>query len=195
MLAPALTVYFIRHGETDWNAAGRLQGQTDIPLNDTGRAQARRNGARLAALGLDPAHVGFLASPLLRTRQTMEIVRDELGLPPRDYATDPLLKELSFGSLEGRTWADIEGHPEHGPARARDPYRWRPPGGESYLDLSERAGLFLKSLTRDAVVVAHGGVSRVLRGHLLDQPPHVFLEGRVPQDKVMILRSGRFDYL
>ncbi len=70
-----VTIYFIRHGETDWNAQSRYQGQADVPMNETGRAQARRNGEALRALLPASAAAAYVASPLLRARETMEIVR------------------------------------------------------------------------------------------------------------------------
>ena len=83
MLAPGVTLYFIRHGETDWNAVQRYQGQTDIPLNDKGRAQAARNGRTLISrLGPAAATLDYVASPLSRASETMAIVRREMGLAP-----------------------------------------------------------------------------------------------------------------
>ena len=77
-----VTIYFIRHGETDWNAQSRYQGQADVPMNETGRAQARRNGEALRRCYCrKSAHFSFVASPLLRARETMEIVR--CGIGPR----------------------------------------------------------------------------------------------------------------
>src|SRR3712207_5584074 len=97
-------LFVIRHGETDWNAEGRLQGQRDIALNARGRDQARRNGqalaSHLAAERLDPATLSYVASPLGRARETMEILRRALDLPPTGYRLDERLKEVSFGSFE-----------------------------------------------------------------------------------------------
>src|SRR6185312_12901881 len=95
MLKPGITLYFIRHGETDWNRDQRYQGQRDIPLNATGRGQAARNGKVLAgALGERAAGLDYVASPLERARETMQIVRRELGLPPDAFRTDDRLKEV-----------------------------------------------------------------------------------------------------
>ncbi len=94
---------FIRHGETDWNVEGRLQGRRDIPLNDTGRWQARRNGTAIMAAMPEAGGFDFVASPLSRSRETMEILRAAMGLPPQGYATDDRLKELTFGAWEGFT--------------------------------------------------------------------------------------------
>src|SRR5438270_5545218 len=107
-MADPPVLIFIRHGETDWNVEGRLQGQRDIPLNDNGRAQARRNGTAIKTAMPEAAGFDFLASPLSRSRETMEIVRAAMGLPPRHYATDDRLKELTFGDWEGLTDADLQ---------------------------------------------------------------------------------------
>ena len=96
------SLYFVRHGQTDWNAETRFQGTRDIPLNDIGRGQASRNGKALKDI-VDPSKVNFIASPLMRTRETMEIIRAEMELEPQAYQTDDRLKELSFGDWEGRT--------------------------------------------------------------------------------------------
>src|SRR5437868_5015230 len=89
MLRSGVRLYYVRHGETDWNRDQRYQGQRDIPLNATGRSQAVRNGRALAeTLGKDAAVIDYVASPLLRARETMELMRAELGLPPRGYRSD-----------------------------------------------------------------------------------------------------------
>ncbi len=160
------TIYFIRHGQTGWNAEGRLQGSRDIDLNAAGEAQAAAVAPRLAALaGDDLAGLDFVASPLLRTRRTMEIMRTALGLPAQDYRTDPRLREIGFGAWEGSTWAEIRRR-DPSAASQRDRMRWthRPPGqgGESYAMLVERVGPVFAELGPRAVVVAHGGVARAM---------------------------------
>ena len=134
-----ITIYFVRHGETDWNAARRYQGQSDIPLNERGRAQARRNGEALAALLPGIADADYVASPFERARETMEIVRVCLGLPASGYRVDERLKELNYGHWEGVLQADLPVIDPAGLAeREKDPLRWRPIGGESYADLLAR---------------------------------------------------------
>ncbi|MEM8663986.1 MAG: histidine phosphatase family protein, partial [Pseudomonadota bacterium] len=100
MLPPGVRLIHIRHGETDWNVEGRLQGQLDIPLNDHGRRQAARNGevlaARLADEGVAPESLTYIASPLSRSMETMQIVRGKLGLSPQ-FDIDDQLKEIAFG--------------------------------------------------------------------------------------------------
>ena len=86
---PSPTVYFVRHGQTEWNAAGRFQGTQDIPLNDLCKEQAIRSGELLVdILARDshiPAKMPFVSSPLGRARNTMELLRAALGVPPHDY--------------------------------------------------------------------------------------------------------------
>ena len=191
-----VTIYFIRHGETDWNAQSRYQGQADVPMNATGRTQARRNGEALRMLLPQIAHSDYVASPLLRARETMEIVRDALGLDPSAYRLDERLKELHYGHWQGIFAADLPGIDAAGiEARARDTFRWRPRGGESYEDLMARAVAWLGDVERDTVVSAHGGISRVLRGHLYGIDPPNVPELIVPQDRVLILRRDGMDWL
>jgi probable phosphoglycerate mutase len=159
----APTIYFVRHGETDWNAEGRLQGQRDVPLNDFGRVQAEEAGARLRALVARYEDLAFVASPLSRTRETMERLRDTIGLAPAAYRVDERLRELSFGRWEGLTWKEVRrADPKGSALRERDKWRYAPPGGESYAELSERIAPAFAELTRDTVVVSHGGVARAL---------------------------------
>ena len=119
------TIYFIRHGQTAWNAEGRLQGGRDTDLNAQGEAQAAAVAERLAAVaGATLAEADFVASPLKRTRRTMEILRTALGLPPAAYRTDPRLREIGFGSWEGSTWAEIRRRdPAGAPGRGNKPTR------------------------------------------------------------------------
>ena len=160
-------LYFVRHGETDWNAERRLQGQLDIPLNDLGRRQSVRCGDILrglfAAGGRTADDFAFMSSPLLRARATMEIVRAGLGLVPRDYATDARLAEMSFGRWEGLTYQEITALDRAVLAnRERDKWNFRPPDGESYAQLFSRVRNWHAGVTGNAVVAAHGGVARAL---------------------------------
>ncbi len=190
------TIYFIRHGETDWNAEERYQGQADIALNDRGRAQAKRNGEALRALLPRIAEADFVASPMHRARETMAIVRAALGLEPETFRIDERLKEAHYGDWQGTLLADLPRIDAQGiAARSRDPFRWRPKGGESYQDLMARTVPWLNGVTRDSVVVSHGGVSRVLRGHILGLDVATVPGLEVPQDRVLVLRRDGIDWL
>ncbi len=162
---PARKLYFVRHGETDWNAARRLQGLNDIPLNALGRQQAAQCGELLtklfAASGASPQDFAFISSPLSRARETMDILRVGLGLPPKGYAIDRRLAELSFGSWEGLTYKEVRDQDRSILAkRDRDKWNFQPPGGESYAQLLVRVREWHDSVSGDAVVTAHGGVAR-----------------------------------
>jgi broad specificity phosphatase PhoE len=182
---------FIRHGETDWNREGRLQGQRDIALNDTGRAQARRNGTAIKAAMPEAANFNFVASPLSRSRETMEIARAAMGLSPQAYQTDDRLKELTFGAWEGFTGEDLRrADAALIAAREKDKWGFLPPGGESYRILSERVAAWLAGIVRPTFVVSHGGVGRVLRRMILDLDPIESVSMLFPQDKVLVFRDG-----
>ena len=192
MLKPGVTLHFVRHGETDWNAQQRYQGRRDIPLNAKGREQAARNGRALAQLlGERAADLDFVSSPLLRAFETMQIVRGTMGLPLNAFRIDERLSEVHYGHWEGHYWAELpRTDPEGFAARKADTWGWQPTGGESYRMLSERVAVWLAEVERDSIVASHGGVSRVLRGLVLglEQASVPVLE--VPQDKVLIIRDG-----
>ena len=155
-------ITLVRHGQTDWNLEGRIQGSTDIPLNDTGRAQARDVAARLAGARFDHIY----ASPLCRARETAVIIARELSLPAPLVTVG--LREHEFGDAEGLLW---DAYRERFGARPDDV-----PGAESLEQLTDRA---LASLARidvaarrrsaprleSVLVCTHGGVIRALLEH------------------------------
>lgn len=195
---PSPCIYFVRHGQTSWNAEERLQGQADTDLNDLGRTQAARNGALLRDLIPDPSSFDYVSSPLRRTRDTMEIIRRELGLDPVDYRTDARLMELHFGDWQGHTFAELEVL-DPGCFARREERKWRyvPPGegAESYAMLVERVRLVIEGFTRDTVCVAHGGILRSviwLFGNL-SEPECAALS--IHQDKVLRYQDGGLEWL
>ncbi len=192
-----LTIYFVRHGETDWNKVQRYQGQTDVPLNDTGREQAARNGRVLGeVLAQDRSVYDFVASPLERATETMEILRGTMGLGARPFALDDRLREQNFGHWEGLVWGELPVlDPEGLAARQADTWNWLPRGGENYEMVRVRVNAWLEELTRDTVVVSHGNISRAVRGILLGLPPTIVPKLEVPQDKVLRLTGGQAEWL
>jgi probable phosphoglycerate mutase len=148
-----LRLALLRHGPTEWNAAGRIQGHTDIPLSDAGLA-------RMAALRLPVEVMRVYASPMLRTRQTAEA----LGLPAPIY--DARLMEQNWGSWEGLTRDEIlvrYGADAFIKAGSEEGEAFRPGGGESTGELHARIASFLKDAAQDegdAVAVCHFGVLR-----------------------------------
>ena len=193
MSAP--TIYYIRHGETAWNALGRLQGTQDIPLNDLGRSQAASAGAILGDLlardGLDQARLAFVASPLGRARATMELVRGALALPPHDYAIDARLREIAYGTWEGSTLAEAQlADPQLFARRQSEKWSVSAPGGESYIDVQRRVSEWHGQLEADTVAVAHGGTARALMVALGIETPASAAELYVEQGVVYVFRDG-----
>ena len=189
-------LYYIRHGETDFNAEQRLQGRQDTLLNARGRLQAKDSGELLHDL-FERDRRGaedfvYLSSPLRRARETMEILRATLGLDPRAYDTDDQLMEISYGAWEGMTLPEIEARmPGMLAERERDKWDFAPPGGESYRELTARIGEWYASLTRDTVVAAHGGGVRAMMAlfHLL--PKEEATHAQIAQGVVYVFADGK----
>jgi len=153
----ATRIIAIRHGETDWNVATRIQGQLDIALNDAGRRQARRLADALSGEGLDAVY----SSDLARARETAQAVAGKTGL---ELSTDSGLRERGFGVFEGLTFAEIEQrYPDDARRwRQRDPH-FGPGGGETLAAFFKRVVASVVALAarhrgQHIAVVAHGGV-------------------------------------
>jgi 2,3-bisphosphoglycerate-dependent phosphoglycerate mutase len=162
----ATRILLVRHGETDWNATGRIQGHNDTPLNAAGRQQALRAAQRLA---LQPVR-GLYSSDLARAYETAMIIGEPLGLT---VVTSPRLRERRYGAWEGLTAAEIQArYPEQFAmwrARSTD---FAPPQGESISQLLTRALAELQTMARrhlseTVVVVTHGGFCYVLIDYIL----------------------------
>jgi broad specificity phosphatase PhoE len=190
-------IYAIRHGQTDWNAERRLQGQKDIDINATGRAQASSNGVQLSAIiGAGVDRFDFVASPLARTRETMEIVRASMGLDPRGYRTDDRLVEVSFGAWEGSTLKEIRlRESDRVSERRRAKWDFIPPGNdaESYEILSWRVGSWLQSVERPTVCVTHGGVMRAFFRLVADVSKDAAADIEIRQDRILRVDLQRKD--
>lgn len=162
-----LAFWFLRHGETDWNAAGLSQGNVDIPLNATGIAQAHAAAAKLAHRGI----AAIVASPLSRARDTADIVAAALALP---VAIDDGLREVSFGVQEGQVMSDWFDDWIFG--------RFTPTGAETFAALRARATAAInRALVHPApvLVVAHGALFRALRAEM-GLPPRERLPNATP---------------
>lgn len=190
-------VYFVRHGQTVWNAEQRFQGQADTDMTERGRSQADRNGRRLAELIDTPEDFDFVASPLRRTCETMERIRIAMGLPPEGYRTDPRLIEVHFGDWQGLTFAELEARQAGSTkARALDKWGFVPPGlGESYQMLLERVQPWFEKLERPTVCVTHGGVIRAIFRLVEDLSPDEAAALEVAQDRVLRFQDGKLTWL
>lgn len=191
-------IYFVRHGQTDWNAERRFQGQADTDINAIGRDQADRNGQRLAELIGKAPGFDFVASPLRRTCHTMERVRAAMGLPPGGYRTDPRLMELHFGDWQGSTLREVEARvPGSRRARDRDKWNFLPPGAgaESYGMLAARIAPWLEEVREPTVCVTHGGVIRAVLRLVAGLPQDEAGAMDIVQDRVLRLEHGCVDWL
>jgi broad specificity phosphatase PhoE len=188
-------LYYIRHGETDWNAEQRLQGHRDTPLNARGRGQASYCGGILHDLlkrdGRTPADCAYVSSPLCRAWQTMELVRATLDLDPDAYTLDSRLIEISFGDWEGLTLPEIAARDADAlAARERDKWGFTPPGGESYRDVTTRVAAWYATVTQDTVVTAHGGVARALVAHFNVLPHEEAVHADIVHGVVYVFAGG-----
>ena len=192
-------LFLCRHGQTDWNAEGRIQGQMDIPLNDRGREEARRNGQMLAEhLGSAAADLHFVASPMRRSVETMEIIRGQLGLDPSDFPRDDRLRELHFGDWQGSTLAEVEARlPGSLEVRERDKWGYRPhgAGAERYEDLAVRIAPVFEALPRLSLVVAHGGVTRTFMHLYLGIDSAEAAHMSIVQDRVLYASAAGHSWL
>jgi alpha-ribazole phosphatase len=165
-----MRLILVRHGETDWNAEKRYQGQADVPLNRTGRRQAAALARRLAG---EPIHALY-TSDLARAAATAQAIGRPHGLSPR---AGPRLREMDFGAWEGLTYAQIQERDAAAlDAWMADPLGFAPPEGESLAQLADRVDGFWEALvsrhaTGTVVVVAHGGPLRVMICRALGLPP------------------------
>ena len=163
----ATPFWFLRHGETDWNAANLSQGNVDIPLNETGLAQARSAAGKLLGRGI----ATIIASPLSRARVTAEYAGEALGLP---VALDEGLREVAFGVQEGKPMSEWFSHWVEG--------QMTPEGAEAFADLRHRAVAAINRCVvhpSPVLVVAHGALFRALR-QAMGLEPNVRTANAVP---------------
>ncbi|HQT63600.1 MAG: histidine phosphatase family protein [Acidocella sp. 20-57-95] len=173
MPLPATPFWFLRHGETDYNAQGLSQGALDISLNAAGRAQAEAAGALLVGKGI----IGIVSSPMLRTRETTALVNQHLNLP---VTYDEGLREVIFGGMEGKPLTPWFADWMAG--------TYTPEGAESFADITERVRATLTpllALPGPLLIVAHGGVFRALRGLL-----GLTLQGLTPNAQPLFCNPG-----
>lgn len=199
-LAHLPDIYFIRHGQTDWNAEQRYQGRRNVPLNAVGEAQADANGRLLfdlfRARDLDPLSFRWRVSPLDRARETARRVGVAFADTKLAFEYDERLMEMSYGVLEGHLLTEIDPNemPPHG---SRDPDFWyfRPREGESFDDLAERVRAVITEIDGPTVIIAHGGVVRVMRHLIADAPRGEVVNWAVPQNGIMTFRKGEMDFI
>jgi probable phosphoglycerate mutase len=188
-------IYFIRHGQTDWNAQGRYQGRQDIALNDSGRNQAKANGVLLSNLltqdGLQADELGWHVSPLSRAIETMQIVRSNFSDIKKEVKIEDPLIEVSFGEFEGSLHNDLTSDFSKRGERGKEFWNFVPKNGESYVDLVKRVEPFISKISRPSIIVSHGGIARVFRYLLTDFSKIETVNWCVPQNAILHFSKGK----
>ena len=162
-------IIIIRHGETEWNQTGRFQGHSDVPLSETGRAQAEALGRNLA---LDHVDVIY-ASDLTRALETATPLAARFGLT---VTPDPLLRELNFGAWEGQSFNDVNAeNPDAMKQFYNDPERAGIPHSEPFPDFQKRVAGRVREIVAEQrgkriVIVSHGASIRILLADILAMP-------------------------
>ena len=158
-MKPIPEIFVIRHGQTEWNLAGRWQGDLDSPLTAQGIAQAKAVGAQLGRLGITPASHRFYTSPMGRARATAQLMTGGQAV----VVEDARLREISVGRWTGATRDEIRAQTDlHADTHFLDFYA-AAPGGEPFAVMQDRCAAFLDALTGPSVIVTHGITSRFLR--------------------------------
>jgi broad specificity phosphatase PhoE len=184
-------IIFVRHGETDWNKNGLIQGSIDTDLNDTGRAQAAHVGRMLAGMAEMLAGYQIICSPQRRAQQTAEAILSAMGRKLNN--TDDRVRELGFGIWEGKPFWELKASPVY-PADAESRYFWRPHQGESYQDGVARVNDWRASLTGPTLVISHGAVGRCLMGSVAGLGPGDLVNLPTPQGKYCMLASNSMQW-
>lgn len=181
-------IYLVRHGESVYNLEGRIQGQQDPHLSETGLHQAKALARRFSSHGFEAIY----SSDLSRASETARVIGEELGL---SVVTTPLLRESRLGVIEGLTKEEMERQypaAEHG--WRQDPLNHRPPGAESILDIIRRARTFLKQIDEkhkgrsQILAVGHIGSIRAIILAALDLPERIYQALRISNASVSVIR-------
>ena len=194
-----MKIYLVRHGETDWNKVGKLQGQCDVPLNEYGISLAEKTADGLADVPFDAA----FSSPLCRAAETARIILGERNTP---LYLDDRLKEIGFGVMEATDYILARQNKEHPVYKFfKTPVDYQPPeGGESFEQLYARSAEFLSDKTlhlegklETVLIVGHGALNRSVLNPLAGVPVEDFWRIGMPNCAVSLLslESGRFKIL
>jgi broad specificity phosphatase PhoE len=186
-------IWLVRHGQTAFNAEGRIQGAKDSPLTALGEEQGRRLGELLGRIA--PKDARLIASPLGRTQHTARLIREHGGFSS-PIETDARLAEISLGEWDGMLKDDIR---ERVPDYDAGPNRWNwffnAPGGDTWDALNARLNAWLEETlnTGPVVAISHGVSGRILRGLFSQLPREKTLMLDIPQDACFHLRDGRIE--
>lgn len=185
-------IYLLRHGQTEWNVHGRIQGAGDSPLTERGAAQARAMGALLRRSIARPSDFTLVSSPQGRALRTATLVGDALGLT---VVTDPRLAEVTLGSWDGLTWSEIAARYPGALDGVTHGRSFRAPTGESYERARQRVADWLADVATPTIAVSHGLTGKLLRGVYANLDRDATLRQAEPQDGAYRLHGGRLEFL
>ncbi len=186
-------IIFVRHGETDWNKQGLIQGSVNTDLNATGVAQAQAVSLALLAKREELAAYDFIVSPQKRAQETMAAINAWQERAPELIRTEPLVRELGFGIWEAKPFWELKASPIY-PADPEERFYWRPEGGESYEDGVARIEILLAQLDRPTLIVAHGAIGRCLMGVVAQKSPADIVNLQTPQGCYCRLEDGHIEW-
>lgn len=182
-----MRLILVRHGQTEWNASGRYQGQSNVALSETGRKQAMFLAERFPVKALDAIY----ASDLDRARETAECVGQRLGVA---VCSEPAFRELSFGDWEGLTYQEISSRwPKEANKLFTAPDELVIPHGETFRELQKRALdqihlIYEKHIDQTVAIFAHGAINKTILAGLMHIPLHYLWSLRQDNTAVNILR-------
>ena len=188
------TLILVRHGESEWNRAGRIQGQVNSPLTDLGINQAKATRDYLSGILLNQ-QLEIYTSPLDRALQTAEIIAQGIDYPSRKIIIEERLNDFNLGEISGTFgWDKVaEIFPEQAQLRLQDPMRFHPSGGESGAEFEARLRSLLEDLMDDGtlkLMVSHGIVNKFIRGILKNLSGKEMVELGESQNTIYRLEEG-----
>jgi len=188
------TLILVRHGESEWNRAGRIQGQVNSPLTDLGINQAKATRDYLSVILLNQ-QLEIYTSPLDRALQTAEIIAQGIDYPSRKIIIEERLNDFNLGEISGTFgWDKVaEIFPEQAQLRLQDPMRFHPSGGESGVEFDARLRSLLEDLMDDGtlkLMVSHGIVNKFIRGILKNLSGKEMVELGESQNTIYRLEQG-----
>ena len=188
------TLILVRHGESEWNRAGRIQGQVNSPLTDLGINQAKATRDYLSGILLNQ-QLEIYTSPLDRALQTAEIIAQGIEYPSRKIIIEERLNDFNVGEISGTFgWDKVaEIFPEQAQLRLQDPMRFHPSGGESGAEFEARLRSLLEDLMDDGtlkLMVSHGIVNKFIRGILKNLSGKEMVELGESQNTIYRLEEG-----
>ncbi len=186
-------IIFIRHGETDWNKRGLIQGSIDTDLNTDGHEQARAVARALAVNKVLFKDFELVCSPQKRARQTIAHLIMALDRDSDQVRLDDRVRELGFGVWEAKPFWELKASPIY-PADPDDRYYWQPEGGESYADGVLRITDWRTTLKRPVIVVSHGAVGRCLIGNAMGLSRGELVELKTPQGQWCLIRGNQVEW-